>query len=323
MAIRGMSVGSAALTGVLVTSVVLSACGLWALAGSSKGGSARADAPVVVEATQPKTGVIGDLASPVAAMVAESRAKSTAQKPTKKPRPKPTSKRAQPQRQQVIRIMPMGDSITKGAGDGMSSAWSTGYRRDLYNRLTAAGLRVDFVGSQRSGAIDPNHEGHSGWQIHQLSRNATRWVKAYRPDVVLLMVGTNDVNRRLDLAHAPARLGLLIDRILAARPGVQVMVATIPPRRPPSKRAAETAAYNRGVIQQVAMRWRAGKPVALVPMHVIQTRATDYRDSVHLNACGYRKISFVWYLYLRRSTMLNPKRQPWPTGVDPLRRHLC
>ena len=116
MAIRGMSVGSAALSGVLVTSVVLSACGLWALAGNSKGGSARADMPVVVEATQPKTGVIGDLASPIAAMVAESRITSTTHKPAKTP--KPTAKRTQSQGRHVIRIMPLGDSLTRVPATG-------------------------------------------------------------------------------------------------------------------------------------------------------------------------------------------------------------
>lgn len=321
MAMRGMSVGSAALTGVLVTSVTLSACGLWALAGNSKGSSARAEPPVVVTATQPRTGVVGDLAAPIVTMLAESRAKATAQQPVTKP--KPTSKRAKPQPRDVIRIMPLGDSLTKGAGDGMSSRWSTGYRRDLYNRLTAAGLRVDFVGSQRSGATDPNHEGHSGWEIDHVSQNAARWVKAYKPDVVLLMIGTNDINHRTDLPRAPARLGLLIDRILAARPGVQVMVATIPARRPISKLAPATAAYNRGVIQQVAERWRSGKPVSIVPMHVLRTTPTDYYDAVHLNRCGYQKLAFVWYLYLRRSAALNPKGRPWPTGADPLRYALC
>ena len=86
---------------------------------------------------------------------------------------------------------------------------------------------------------------------------------------------------------------------------------------------AATAAYNRGVIQQVAERWRSGKPVSIVPMHVLRTTPTDYYDAVHLNRCGYQKLAFVWYLYLRRSAALNPKGQPWPTGADPLRHAHC
>jgi lysophospholipase L1-like esterase len=314
LATRGWSLGRAALAGVLLVTVIIAACGLVALAGSSTGNSAEAARPVPGQPPVRSAGIVASLTGPFARLL-----QSKPAEPPRKPPKKPVARKPAVK---VVRIMPLGDSITKGYGDGYSSAWSVGYRADLYRRVTAAGMKVDFVGSQRNGSPDPDHEGHSGWQIAQLSRNASRWVKAYKPDVVLLMAGTNDINHETDLAHAPARLGLLIDRILAARPGVRVMVATVPARRPPSKRAAQTAAYNRGVIAQVAARWRAGKPVTLVPMHVLSPVAGDYRDAVHLNHCGYLKVSFVWYLYLRRSAV-NTTRSVWPIGADPLRHPTC
>ncbi len=312
MTTRGWSFGRALFVGVLLISVILVACGVVAVSAGSSGNSAEAARPVPARPDH-TVGVLASITGPFAKL-----------RDGKRPRPKPKPAPPRKPTAKVVRIMPLGDSLTKGYGDGYSTAWTVGYRADLYNRLTAAGLKVDFVGSQRSGTTtpDPDHEGHSGWQIDQLSRNATRWVKRYQPDVVLLMAGTNDINHKTDLAHAPARLGLLIDRVLAAEPGVMVMVATIPARRPPSKRAAETAAFNRGVIAQVAARWRAGKPVSLVPMYVLHPAADEYRDAVHLNHCGYLKLSFVWYLYLRRSA-LNTIRRPWPLGADPLRHPTC
>lgn len=64
----------------------------------------------------------------------------------------------------LVRIMPLGDSITEG------SAWdspdgSGGYRGRLYSLLTTAGYTVDCIGSQtvNSSLIpDQNHEGHPG-----------------------------------------------------------------------------------------------------------------------------------------------------------------
>jgi lysophospholipase L1-like esterase len=315
LATRGWSLGRTALAGVLLVSVILAACGLVVLAGGSSGNSAEAARPMPA-APDVSVGVVGYVTGPFTRLLANK------PEPTQKPKPPKARPKARKSPVKTVRIMPLGDSITKGYGDGYSSAWSVGYRADLYRRLTAAGLKVDFVGSQRSGSPDPNHEGHSGWQIDQLSRNSVRWVKRYKPDVVLLMAGTNDINHHTDLAHAPARLGLMIDRILAARPGVRVLVATIPARRPGSKLAPETAAYNRGVIAQVVARWRTGKAVTLVPMHVLTPVAADYRDGVHPNHCGYLKVSFVWYLYLRRSAV-NTTRAPWPTGTDPLRHPTC
>jgi hypothetical protein len=60
-----------------------------------------------------------------------------------------------------VRIMPLGDSITKGSG----STSFNGYRRPLFKKLEAASHSIDFVGSQLDGSIDfdRNHEGRSGW----------------------------------------------------------------------------------------------------------------------------------------------------------------
>src|SRR6185436_6783124 len=59
-----------------------------------------------------------------------------------------------------LRVMPLGDSITYGGGA------PCGYRAPLYQLLTNAGQRVDYVGTQTgNGAAslpDSNHDGYSG-----------------------------------------------------------------------------------------------------------------------------------------------------------------
>src|SRR6266536_3824928 len=124
-----------------------------------------------------------------------------------------------------IRIMPLGDSLT----DGFDVPG--GYRIELWSLLAGDGLCVDFVGSLTNGPRtmpDRDHEGHSGWRIDQIAGSAGPWLERHRPQIVLLLVGTNDVVQDFALAAAPGRLGALIDQITGALPESRVVVASIP-----------------------------------------------------------------------------------------------
>ncbi len=84
--------------------------------------------------------------------------------------------------------MPLGDSITLGVNGG--------YRNGLWNRLSAAGYSVDFVGSQSdpyTKAPDRDHEGHPGFTLGNIASSADGWLSSAKPTHVLLMAGTNDV----------------------------------------------------------------------------------------------------------------------------------
>ena len=68
---------------------------------------------------------------------------------------------------QLLRILPMGDSITNGAAFD-SPDGSGGYRGPLYDSLTAAGYTVDYVGTTTTNSellAEKEHEGHGGWRI--------------------------------------------------------------------------------------------------------------------------------------------------------------
>src|SRR5919106_4728553 len=119
-----------------------------------------------------------------------------------------------------VRIMPMGDSITHGSGA------SGGYRLELKDLLMPAGHSFDFVGSQASGPFeieDRQHQGHRGFKIHDIAALARDRVTTYRPDVVLLVIGTNDVIGDHELGTAPDRLAALIDTIVEAAPASKLI----------------------------------------------------------------------------------------------------
>jgi lysophospholipase L1-like esterase len=194
----------------------------------------------------------------------------------------------------AIRVMPLGDSITDG--DSIPG----GYRIELSRALEATGTRIDFVGSLRNGSPsldDEDHEGHSGWRIDQIHAAVGVWIRTYQPDVVLLLIGTNDVWSHYRVATAPRRLGALVDRIHALRSATKIFVSTIPPFRNATlnRRAVE---YNAAARRIVLARVERHRPVWFVDGGGTLTLA-ELADGVHPNASGYRKLAQAWYAALR------------------------
>lgn len=88
--------------------------------------------------------------------------------------------------------MPLGDSITYGVGDPDNG----GCRGPLYAQLANSACTIDFVGSLATGRIpDPEHEGHFGWRADQIANNIGRWLTACPADIILLHIGTNDIDQ--------------------------------------------------------------------------------------------------------------------------------
>jgi lysophospholipase L1-like esterase len=189
-----------------------------------------------------------------------------------------------------VKVMPLGDSITDGL------VVPGGYRIGLWQRFTAAGYKVDFVGSLSNGPAslgDHDHEGHSGWRIDQIDANIAGWLNTQQPHTVLLHIGTNDIAQNDDLPGAPNRLSALIDHITATVPSAEVFVAEIIPLGSAAL-DAEVRTFNAAIPGIVASKAAAGKHVHLVDMHSALTTA-DLQDGVHPNAGGYDKMAAVWY----------------------------
>lgn len=202
-----------------------------------------------------------------------------------------------------IRIMPFGDSLTFGKGDRAEN----GYRDMLFTWLAVAGAHADFVGSQRHGTgADTGHEGHPGWRIAWLDRHASFWMKKYRPQVVLLDIGTNDLLRH-QATGAPQRLTKLIGTMVAADPRVRIVLARLLVVAGPH--AAEFRAFN-AALAAVAARYP--RTVTLVDMSAIP--AADTVDGVHPDELGYRKMAYQWFQGLRP---ILPGGRGWPPVDNP------
>ena len=150
----------------------------------------------------------------------------------------------------VIRIMPIGDSIT----DGIKAKGS--YRKYLYNSLIKNGYSIKMVGPVLSDKFvkfkDENENfiyeaSHCGYPGYTIKTNEERkgimntvkdnnYLMKYKPDIVILMIGTNDVKMNLKIKII---INHLKDFLLYIKNNIKksslIFVSNIPPLDPNNK----------------------------------------------------------------------------------------
>ena len=193
----------------------------------------------------------------------------------------------------LIRIMPMGDSITDGTSFNPGNG---GYRLTLYNLLTSAGYNVDYIGSltiNSQNLVEKEHEGHSGWRIDQLDSNVAGWFSSLAdPDVILLHIGTNDFGQSLNTTTAINRLDALITKMAALRPYAHIIVTNLMERGEPYNTTiqAQFNPYVQGVVDAQAAQ---GRRVTFLDMRSA-VPLSDMPDSLHPGPAGYDKMANAW-----------------------------
>ncbi len=217
----------------------------------------------------------------------------------------------------ALRILPLGDSITVGLlsdADG-----GNGYRRQLQRNLSRN--KVVYAGTVHSGNMnDGYYAAWSGQTIRFIADHAGVAL-AQRPNVVLLMAGTNDMNpdrsvsrQGHDPVQAAARLGQLVDQIVAACPDAVVLVAVIPGTCDEDQ-AAQTEAFQALIPGVAAQRREKGHRVLAVDFGALGMDLLR-RDCIHPTDEGYRVMGDYWYDFIQQVP------EGWiqePVGADPVR----
>jgi lysophospholipase L1-like esterase len=185
-----------------------------------------------------------------------------------------------------LRVMPLGDSIT----DGGSVSSRAGYRLPLWNLAAAeSGYGLDFVGTSSSGSVaDADHEGHSGWMIDDIRKRIAGWASAAGPDVVLLHIGINDLDRG-DPTGAPDRLAMLVDEIYAVRPSAVIILAGLIPST--GELGDRVKAFNARARMLPGVAQSTGHRLRYVDMPLLPTEMVD---KLHPNDAGYRHMATVY-----------------------------
>ncbi|KAF8324027.1 SGNH hydrolase, partial [Clavulina sp. PMI_390] len=183
----------------------------------------------------------------------------------------------------------LGDSITYG----WESTDGNGYRYDLQQLSKSDGNTITYIGSIQAGTMADNwNDGYIGCVIDQIASQSTPAL-AMKPQVVLLMAGTNDINYQEDLANAPSRLSTLITEILTYSPSAVILVAAIPLIEDSTlEPLAET--YNSGVQSMLNTRIASGNKLVWVPRPSGWT-TSDMADELHPNDTGYSLLATAWH----------------------------
>lgn len=168
-----------------------------------------------------------------------------------------------------ITIMPLGDSITKGAIFGGSTSQS-GYRDQLYTDLKGEGANFQFVGVTTSyaspqliAAGDQYHDGFGSYALSDIYNNLASvalpghggdtnvggyWMtggggtlrQAITPDVVLLMGGINDFYYGGSLSTVETNMSNILNWFASNRPNTMMLVGDITPFNPAMSGVAST-----------------------------------------------------------------------------------
>ena len=258
-------------------------------------------------------------------------------------------------RAQAYRIMPVGDSITAGYTD--NPTWTVpfgfGYRSGLYTRLTQSGLPFTFVGTSpepfdnkfgtpqsvaspdlrtTNNTFDANqdrHEGYGGQGTAFVNNHIASWLTIDKPDVVLLMIGINDIAIGSATAPASAKTNLnnIVQTITTQRPNADVIVAQITPY---SSYTPAIVDYNLYIRDTLVPAFTAqGKHVTTVDQYSNFGSGTTVDASLYANginhpsAAGYDKMAQTWFAGIQSLNLpTRAARQPNLSIVEKVR-SLC
>jgi lysophospholipase L1-like esterase len=220
-------------------------------------------------------------------------------------------------------IMPLGDSITE-------LDWQGGYRGYLYKILSDSGVDFDFVGTKTTNHDDNSlgfafpeaywdHEGYNSATITGQSGSAWVWnqhidakLTANPPDVVLVLLGTNDLNSSCcTVADIADDMNAFLDQIWAFDSTIVVLLGSPPP--------ADSGRYSRlndRVTEYVSLlpslvsdKQTLGRAIGFADHHAVMNSTSDLvGDGIHPSPQGYRKMARVWYDAITTAMTL-------PTGV--------
>lgn len=197
----------------------------------------------------------------------------------------------------LLRIMPLGDSITE------SSEQFSSYRLTLWRELRTAGCKVNFVGSRRGVSVghrdqpsvapanpnfDQDHEGHWGYRVDQILTHLAKWLKKASPDIVLIHLGSNDVFQKQSIRSTTRELTSVVELIHLHNPRAITIIAQLIPS---SRQARSIQNLNRQITEIARRKDSPTHPVIVVNMHKDFSISKELQpDGVHPNDAGDRKI---------------------------------
>ena len=169
------------------------------------------------------------------------------------------------------------------------------------------------MGGQQNGpdmvegrAFPKNHQGHGGFTIASGGGHSgiagmitNSALDNYHPHIVLLMIGTNDINGNFDVAGAPGRLRTLVGDITSRAPDTLVVVASIVPVID-TNTDQRVVTYNTAIEEVVNELSAQGDHVAWLDNYAAVFQTPNWQsalmaDNLHPNDAGYAVLGRSFY----------------------------
>lgn len=194
-----------------------------------------------------------------------------------------------------LRILAVGDSITQGGKTFVT------YRLPLDQKLRAAGVSYEFVGSQQSeGTHGPLwHEGYGGKNAEFLAGIMPQKLKAAKPDVILLHCGHNHSAEEKPVPGIIAAERAIIESARKQNPKVVILLAQVITSGKLPK-YAYIPELNQAEVLLAREQTKPDSPVMIVDQATgFDPQKDTILDKVHPNAQGAEKMANKWFFALK------------------------
>jgi|GEM_PF-2367525 len=198
-----------------------------------------------------------------------------------------------------LKIMPLGDSITE------SEKGHNSFRRRLWKLLKSADCQVDFVGRKKGVSLgyrnsaqatppnpdfDMDHEARWDYRVDEVLPLINSSIDKYRPDVVLIHLGTNDVLQGESISGTVSEIEILIDSIRARKANTAFIVSRVIPCSRETSRIASLSSK----IARLSSKNTKKSPVIIVDQSANYFISDNY-DGIHPGNSGEQKIADIYF----------------------------
>ncbi len=211
-------------------------------------------------------------------------------------------------------VAQFGDSITYSMAFWSPMSWDNPDRFIMQDDgLPRAPTKLrwrDYIKGARDKG--PKHANYSGWRVGQLLKSMDTVLERDRPEVAIIMIGTNDISGGSVPASYRSDLEKVIRKCTAAN--CVPILNTIPPRRSRDEAVDEANRIIRGVATKLnvpladfhaeVVRRRSGNTwdgtlISRDGVHPSGGKSNDYSEA-SLNVCGYALRNWVNFLVYRQ-----------------------
>jgi len=229
-----------------------------------------------------------------------------------------------------IKIMPLGDSITYDDSyadypNARPASVRHAYRNYLWYLLRGANFDVDFVGSRVAGSavvppFDPDNEGYPGETTDFIASIVYNRLVRYKPDIVLLHIGTNDRWRIDSSGSYMGGIRRILSEVNRFRQQYQypvhLVIAQIIGRRY-NDYSGFTNTFNANLAAIVYDHIEQGEPITLIDMQhdAGLNYYTDFRDPAHPTNAGYAKMANLWFRAIKPLLSQPTKGYEWLPAI--------